>query len=73
MAADRKTSSRAPFNRRRGFLLSLGAGGITAAAVALKPVSDATQAEAPAPAAPQTGAGYRETSHIRDYYRTTKL
>jgi len=71
--ADRdKSLSAAPSLRRRGFLLSLGSGCIAAAAVALKLVSDATQAEPPAPA-PESGQGYRETTHVRDYYRTTKL
>ena len=56
---------------RRGFLLTLGTGGVAAAGAALKPVTDAVPA-APTPA-PVAGQGYRETKHIRDYYRTTKL
>ncbi|MEO8136380.1 MAG: formate dehydrogenase [Betaproteobacteria bacterium] len=57
--------------RRRGFLLSIGAGGAAAAAVALKPLSEASPSEQVA--APQAGQGYRDTQHIRDYYRTTKI
>ena len=73
MADRHKSLSAAASPRRRGFLLSLGSGGIAAAAAALKPVSDAAQAEpAPAPEA-AGGMGYRETTHVRDYYRTTKL
>jgi hypothetical protein len=56
---------------RRGFLLTLGTGGVAAVGAALKPVTDAVPA-APAPA-PAVGRGYRETDHVRDYYRTTKL
>ena len=72
--ADRKKSiPAAAINRRRGFLFSLGAGGIAAAAAVLKPVSEAVPEAALSPPAPEPGAGYRETSHVRDYYRTTKL
>jgi hypothetical protein len=65
-------SSSAPANlRRRGFLLTLGTGGAATVAVALKPLSEALP-ELPA-AAPETSQGYRDTQHIRDYYRTTKI
>ena len=57
--------------RRRGFLLSLGAGGAAAAAVALKPLSEASP-DLPN-TAPEAGQGYRDTQHVRDYYRTTKI
>ena len=70
--ADRDRSSSAAANRRRrNFLLTLGTGGVAAVAAAIKPISDATP-ELQAPAA-QAGQGYRETEHIRDYYRTTKI
>ena len=70
--ADRdKPLSAAASPRRRGFLLSLGTGGIAAAAAAIKPITDAAP-ELPAPA-PEAGQGYRETAHVRDYYRTTKI
>ena len=58
--------------RRRRFLLTLGVGGAGAAAASL--------AALPAVAAPDAGAAesdsdakYRETTHVRDYYRTAKL
>ena len=57
--------------RRRGFLLTVGTGGIATAAVALKPVTSAA-ADTPEPQA-DTVQGYRETSHVRQYYRTTKI
>lgn len=55
---------------RRNFLLGIGAGGATAAAVLL--------AEGPPMPGAKTGAvtgskGYRVTDHIRSYYRTVKV
>jgi hypothetical protein len=71
MASCEKSSS-APANlRRRGFLLTLGTGGAATVAVALKPLSEATP-ELPI-AAPEASQGYRDTQHVRDYYRTTKI
>jgi hypothetical protein len=62
----------APANlRRRGFLLALGTGGAATVAVALKPLSPA--APELAGAASAAGQGYRDTQHVRDYYRTTKI
>jgi len=57
---------------RRGFLLTLGTGGVAAIGVALKPVSEAVPSASPT-SAPLSGEGYRETDHVRDYYRTAKL
>ena len=56
--------------RRRVFLLTVGTGGAATVAATLKPLSEAT------PELPDTQAssqGYRDTQHIRDYYRTTKI
>jgi hypothetical protein len=55
---------------RRNFLLAVTAGGAaTAAAVVAK--------NTPTAAAPdrsrRAGAGYAESAHIRNYYRTTKV
>ena len=70
--SDHKYSSSPPANlRRRGFLLALGTGGAATVAVALKPLSE-TLPELPA-AAPAASQGYRESQHVRDYYRTTKI
>jgi hypothetical protein len=56
--------------KRRRFLLTLGAG--SASAVALGAVAPAAIAS---DATTQQGgtAGYRETAHVRDYYRTAKI
>ena len=55
---------------RRNFLLAVTAGGAATAAAVV------TQ-KAPAVAAPdkskRVGAGYAESAHIRNYYRTTKV
>ncbi len=58
--------------KRRRFLLSLGAGGASAAAstVAVLPGSVAAETESAVGAAE---AGYRETEHVRDYYRTARI
>jgi hypothetical protein len=57
-------------SRRRRFLLTAGAGGAAAVATVLKPVSAATpELVTTAPAS----QGYRDTEHVRDYYRTTKI
>jgi len=57
--------------KRRRFLFALGAGsaGAAAAAAAVLP-SAAAATEATAGAAE---TGYRETEHVRDYYRTARV
>ena len=65
------TPSGSPDSKRRRFLFTLGlgsAGAAVSAAASLSAVADVTVA---APAVPDDG--YRETAHIRDYYRTAKL
>jgi hypothetical protein len=61
----------ANLNRRR-FLVSLGASGagVAAAVASLPAAAAAVTSTAPAEAA---GSGYRETNHVRNYYRTCKL
>jgi hypothetical protein len=55
---------------RRNFLLTLGAGGAAAAAVA---ASKGVPQNA-APAKPgRTRTGYHESEHVRNYYRTAKV
>ncbi len=58
--------------RRRGFLLTMGAGSAAAASVALGSVPAVTAPAGPEKA-PAAGQGYRDTQHVRDYYRTTKI
>ena len=56
---------------RRNFLLTIGAGGVaTAAAVATK---NAQQSSVGNRNAKRATAGYSESAHIRNYYRTTKV
>jgi hypothetical protein len=59
-------------SKRRRFLLTLGLGsaGAAMAAVAAAPAA-AVEAVTPAPAV--RADGYRESAHVRDYYRTAKL
>ena len=64
------TRSRPANLRRRGFLLTVGTGGAATVAVAFRPLAPAPTA---LPAAPEASQGYRDTQHVRDYYRTTKI
>ena len=64
-------SPRSPDSKRRRFLLTLGlgsAGVAVGAAASVSAVSEITTVEA----APSED-GYRETAHVRHYYRTAKL
>ena len=56
---------------RRRFLLALGAGGAGAAVA----TAGALPAAATPPATEPTDqdAAYRESEHVRDYYRTTRI
>ncbi|HVN35698.1 MAG TPA: formate dehydrogenase [Casimicrobiaceae bacterium] len=55
---------------RRRFLFTLGVSGAGAAAAA----SGALQAAPPPESAPAGDDGaYRESEHVRDYYRTTRI
>ncbi len=55
--------------KRRRFLLTLGASGAVAAAAI--PVAATAQTATAEPAAQDDG--YRESVHVRDYYRTARL
>jgi hypothetical protein len=73
VATPADTSPSATDLKRRRFLLGIGAGGAgvaTAAAGALPSIAVAGET---APAIEHDGNGYRETDHVRDYYRTAKL
>jgi hypothetical protein len=65
--------SRAADLKRRRFLLSLGASGASVAAVAATALPGVAAAQPAATAAPEHDAGYRETPHVRAYYRSAKL
>jgi hypothetical protein len=64
-------SSGAPDSKRRRFLLTLGIGSAGVAVSAAAPVSAVVDVAVAAPAV--ANDGYRETAHVRDYYRTAKL
>jgi hypothetical protein len=59
--------------KRRGFLLTLGVGGVGAAAVAARSMTGAVIDAEPAAAPPGGDKGYAETEHVRRYYRTAKV
>ena len=69
-----KEKTKAVDRARRGFLRAAGgAGALGALAVAAGQVSAAPAAVVPQPAAePAAQLGYRETEHIRQYYRTAR-
>lgn len=59
---------------RRGFFKAVAIGGAAAAAtVATTLVGQRAAAPDAAAAEDSTQAGYRETAHIRHYYRTTQV
>jgi hypothetical protein len=59
--------------RRRGFLLSLGAGGAGAAAAALNALPTVAAVDPQTTSSNHQGSGYRESEHVRDYYRSARL
>ena len=65
------TPSGSPDSKRRRFLFTLGVGSAGVAASAAAPVAAVANVTAAAPAV--ANDGYRETAHVRDYYRTAKL
>ena len=58
--------------KRRGFLLTLGAGGAGAAAVAVGALPAATLSAATPDSAADDG-GYAATAHVQSYYKTAKI
>jgi hypothetical protein len=70
---DADSSPNPPANlRRRGFLLTLGAGGAGAAAVAVRGLTAPAAVNVAAEATRDDG-GYAATRHVQQYYQTTKL
>ena len=65
-------SSATPELRRRRFLFTLGLGSAGAAMGAAASVSAVVDATA-APTEESPDGRYRETDHVRDYYRSAKL
>ncbi len=58
--------------QRRHFLLTVGAGAAATAAVIAGTPSVTTQASGSADDK-RRGKGYKETAHVRNYYRTTQV
>jgi hypothetical protein len=67
----RHAFSGSPDSKRRRFLFTLGVGSAGVAASATASVAAVANVTAAAPAV--ANDGYRETAHVRDYYRTAKL
>jgi hypothetical protein len=59
--------------KRRGFLLTLGVGGVGAAAVAARSMTGAAIEAEPAVTTSADSKGYAVTEHVRRYYRTAKV
>jgi hypothetical protein len=68
----RPLSSSSTDLKRRRFLLALGASGVGAATAAAA-AAPAPDGAVPAAATGIADAGYRETPHVRDYYRTARI
>jgi hypothetical protein len=59
--------------KRRRFLLTVGAGGASAAAAVAATVPGTAAIIEAAPPVAEDASGYRETTHVRDYYRTARV
>lgn len=57
---------------RRKFLLTVGAGGVATAAATVA-TTKSQQSTGDKDKDKRAGAGYSESAHIRNYYRTTKV
>ncbi len=57
---------------RRGFLISVGTGGVAAAAAVVSAVAPETRSEANNNDQ-HSKRGYRVSEHINKYYRTTRI
>ena len=71
VAPDATQKSRSTNPARRRFLFALGVGGAGAAAATAGALPAAATAQATAPT--DQDAAYRESEHVRDYYRTTRI
>ena len=56
---------------RRGFLISIGSGGVAAAAAALSAVTPARESDKQ-PDNQEVARGYQVSEHVAKYYRTTR-
>ena len=59
--------------KRRRFLFTLGAGGAGAAAAVASTLPGTAAVQLVATQTADANAGYRETQHVRDYYRSAKI
>ena len=64
--------SPSPDSKRRRFVFTLGLGGAGVASGAVASVA-ATAVDVTTPEIAASEGGYRESAHVRDYYRTAKL
>ena len=59
--------------KRRRFLFTLGASGAGAAVAVASTLPGAAAAQIASAPSTNEDSGYRETAHVRDYYRTAKI
>ena len=62
-----------PILSRRKFLLTVGAGGVATAAATVATTQSQQASTRDKNKDKRAGAGYSESAHIRNYYRTTKV
>ena len=65
--------SRSTDLQRRRFLFALGVGGAGAAVVVVNVLPEAAGVEIATASPIDEDSRYRETAHVRDYYRTAKI
>jgi len=58
--------------QRRGLFAAIGAGGVAAVATVAAAVVGAEPAEAMTPSVEKGGAHYRESEHVKQYYRVNR-
>ena len=59
--------------KRRRFLFTLGASGAGAAVAVASTLPGTAAAQIATAPSTDEDSGYRETAHVRDYYRTAKI
>ena len=66
-------SSKAGNNGRRNFIKALSLGGAVAVTAAVLTTGEQPRERAARSEGKRKGAGYRDTAHVREYYKTARV